>query len=325
MASEARTRAVLEGLAHCELVDVLASLSSAGVRPLVMKGAALGYTHYSSPSLRPRGDADLLIPGHAWDETARCLRALGYHRSGQNLASGPHQLISYQCTFRKQDRFGANHTLDVHWKISNVQAFAHALSYEELEANAIPIVPFGRHARTLSPVHALFLACMHRTAHIHSPFYDDDGVPVYAGDHLLWVYDVHLLARDMTAEQWVELAQLARDKRLCGVLLSGLTAARQAFGTVLPPDAMDTLAAAQPDDGLQLRQLAGSSWLRVFSDFQALPTWRQRIVLFKEYSFPSSEYLRQKYCTDRQWLLPFLYLRRAIEGVWKRTVRGGFW
>ena len=44
-----------------ELVRVLESLAQSGIAPLLLKGAALAYSLYPSPALRPRADTDLLI------------------------------------------------------------------------------------------------------------------------------------------------------------------------------------------------------------------------------------------------------------------------
>ncbi len=56
--------AVIEDVVrHTELVHVLEALSAAGVRALLFKGAALGYTHYPAAYLRVRADTDLLVIG----------------------------------------------------------------------------------------------------------------------------------------------------------------------------------------------------------------------------------------------------------------------
>ena len=56
-----RISGLLEILQRRETVTVLEALTQRGIRPLLMKGAPLAYTHYRSPHLRPRGDTDVLI------------------------------------------------------------------------------------------------------------------------------------------------------------------------------------------------------------------------------------------------------------------------
>ena len=36
------------------------------------------------------------------------------------------------------DRFGIEHVLDVHWRVSNTQMFSRSLDYDELQSRAIP-------------------------------------------------------------------------------------------------------------------------------------------------------------------------------------------
>src|SRR5205085_2518503 len=78
-----REAAVLEACRAHELRTVLAELTAAGVRPILLKGAALARTHYSRPELRPRSDTDLMIPASARDVVARTLLGLGYSRMSE--------------------------------------------------------------------------------------------------------------------------------------------------------------------------------------------------------------------------------------------------
>src|SRR6187402_1512724 len=57
----AHREVAVEALRHRETRRVLMALSEAGVPTLVLKGAALAYTHYPAPYLRARADTDLLV------------------------------------------------------------------------------------------------------------------------------------------------------------------------------------------------------------------------------------------------------------------------
>ncbi len=148
----------------------------------------------------------------ALDQT---LAGLGYTR--QQETSG--QLVSYQSHYDKQDRAGVFHAFDVHWKVSNRQAFADRFSFEELWERRIPIPALGAHAATVSRVDALILALVHRAAH-HPGSRD-----------LLWIHDLHLLAEGMTDEEVRRFADLAGSRGLDDVAREGLTLAHDWFGT----------------------------------------------------------------------------------------------
>ncbi|MCA1651536.1 MAG: nucleotidyltransferase family protein, partial [Acidobacteria bacterium] len=189
LAAEAASQTALEMLQAQETVTVLEALTQSGVRPLLMKGAPLAYTHYRSPHLRPRGDTDALIPRVERETAGSVLAGLGYAR--RNLTSG--ELVSYQYTWSRLDRHGMTHAIDLHWRVSNNQMFAEALSYDELARGSVAVPQLG--GRALGPVHALLLACMHRVVHITAPYFADDSI--HYGDRLIWLYDIHLLVSQM--------------------------------------------------------------------------------------------------------------------------------
>src|SRR5581483_5776155 len=99
------------------------------------------------------------------------------------------ELSTGQFHFIRDDRHGVEHALDVHWRVSNVRAFADVLSYDEMARDAVPLASLGDRAWGPCPVHALLLASVHRVAH-HADT-----------DHLLWLFDAWLVAREFTARE----------------------------------------------------------------------------------------------------------------------------
>src|SRR5262249_20869353 len=154
------------------------------------------------PELRPRSDTDLLIPAEARDSVASVLSRLGYRQPPEidsDLAVG-------QFHFVKIDDVGLEHAFDVHWRLSNVRAFPGGVSYEDLARDAVPVPVLGAHAWSASAVHALLVACVHRVAHHADTTY------------LLWLFDVTLLSRSLTAvdrEAFVALASATRMRAVC--------------------------------------------------------------------------------------------------------------
>src|SRR5262245_15629542 len=126
--NEVAIAATLDLMNQQELRNVLMRLDERGIQPLLLKGVPLAYTLYRSPALRPRGDTDLLVRESDLQPVTRILSELGY--SGADPQTD--KLTNYQSVYRRKDSFGADHGLDVHWKINNSQLFAETFTFDEL-------------------------------------------------------------------------------------------------------------------------------------------------------------------------------------------------
>jgi hypothetical protein len=283
-----------------------------------LKGIPLAYTVYQPPTLRPRGDADLLFRESDVQRAGRILRELGYN--GPDIQTD--KLTSYQCLYRRKDSFGADHYLDIHWKINNMQLFAKAFTFDELFADAIEIPALSPYARGLGYIHAMLLACIHRFTHAHAPFYVN-GDPVYAGDHLRWVYDIHLLCSALNSERWSKFMTLARTKSITVFCVDGLNAAEKAFHTQIPGQVMGALQKAAKEERTSAEKLSSSGVSWFFANLRALPNLHQQISLIKQIVLPPPAYMMDKYQIRNRVALPFLYGYRSINGVFKRISRSG--
>ena len=298
-AGELRAAAVVDALRARELRVMVKALDAAGVRPILIKGAALAYTHYERPELRPRSDVDLMIPVDARASVARTFTSSGYCRPPEidgDLAIG-------QFHFSRTDEHGCAHAFDVHWRVSNVRAFADALTYEELARDVVAIPALGEHARSVSPVHALFIACIHRIAH--------------HGDtpNLLWLYDAHLIARSLSADMRQAFALLATAKQMRAVCARTLGLTQDAFGglderwieSLTPPATTQEPSAAFV--GGRLRQID------ILKSDLAATAWTTRLQLLREHLFPPASYMRQRFPRWPTLLLPVAYACRIVSGA----------
>src|SRR2546423_4325613 len=125
LAAELRGAAIIDAARDVVLRRTLDALAAAGVHAICIKGAALAHLHYPRPELRPRLDTDLLIPPSARETVARVLAALDYQRPVETDGD----LCVSQVHWTRVDAAGVEHQLDVHWRISNVLAFAEVLTY----------------------------------------------------------------------------------------------------------------------------------------------------------------------------------------------------
>ncbi len=293
--------AAAEHLGQEELREVLAELAGIGIEPLLMKGTSLAYSLYPLAYLRSRCDTDLLVPDRPTAERVwQCLQPRGYQRP--MTISG--NLVSHEFSCWRAGTLGLVHTLDIHWRLSNMHRFAAALGFEELTAQAIPLPALGPHAQGLGPAHALLLAAMHRIAHLA------DG----SVNRLIWLWDIHHLAQSLSAAQWDELQNLARHTGQCGVCLEGLTRTAETFATALPADLLAELRLGAEGEDFDPRQSATRLGVEL-SNLKSLDSWPARLALIAEHLFPDAEYMRAKYPSSARARLPLLYLRRILEGI----------
>jgi hypothetical protein len=305
---DAHLAAARELTVQRELTRVLNALGAAGVAPLILKGTALAYSIYPSPSLRTRADTDLLVAEADVARTAEILTSLGY--APANFSAG--RELFGQAPLVRRDAMGLEHWLDLHWAVSAARVFAEALTYNELDAAAEPVPALGLNARAPGPIHALLLACMHPVMHHRN------------AERLIWIYDIHLLAGRLDPAAWAAFAALVQAKDLRAVAQQGLQLAQRRLRTFLPTGVLDALQAGAAREPSAAYLAPGRGWLdELGGNLSARPLGAQ-LRLLREIAFPRPSYMFNAYGLAGAWrwaLLPLLYSHRAARGAW-RLARG---
>ena len=295
---------VLDMLRQGEVRRVLASLTAAGVQPLIIKGSHLAFTHYRSSDRRPRLDTDLLIREIDKPALTSALTSLGYepvpHVTGEVAFS--------QFSYERTDERGTSHTLDVHWRIAIPKAFADRLTYDDLRQDAVSVAALGPHALAPSPPLALLIACLHRTAH--------HGTTT----RLLWLYDIHLLSASLSEGEWEVVVTRAHHTGLTPVVAAGLEHAAERLGTQLPAAVLEQLHAGDTDVDPDVLMFLGGTPAQMHvatSDWRRIRGVRNRLQFLREHLFPSPHYMRHRYGVSSSAALPLLYAHRAVTGAVK--------
>ena len=278
---------------------VVAALDAVGAQPLLFKGAALAHSCYSESWLRPRADTDILITRSKAADAARELERLGFARAAR--PSG--EYVTHQFTYVGRVS-GVRMEFDIHWKVSDPQAFADLFGHEELARDAIAVRPLGSCARAIGEVHALLVACVHRVAHHH-----DEMVP-------LFLADIDRLARRLDAESWSRVLSLAASRRIRRVCARGLELSADLFGTPVPSEVSRGLAAGVDEPSAAYLREGLRKVDILASDLRSLG-WRARARLLREHLLPPPAYLMASYSTTRAALLPALYVHRIARGAFK--------
>jgi hypothetical protein len=300
LAHDLRLAAALDASREQELRQLIQALAAEDVDVLLLKGAGLAYTVYPAPHLRPRVDTDLMLRYDSLARAEQVFSALGWARS----IEPERELSSAQRHYAKPGPCGTTEHLDVHWKISNPRVFADALSFEELLARSINVLPLGTSARTLAYPDALFLACVHRVAH------HDDAL------NLLWLWDIHLLVERLSRSERRAFVALAQRESMCTVCCRGLELASQLFGTDLAADLIVELRTMAAPAERSARFVGGTRPASVLrADLASLRGWRARAALVTEHLFPSAAYVRSIYPRCPSLLLPLAYAHRIVRGI----------
>ena len=188
---------------------LLDAMSNAGLRVLVLKGAALSHLLYPHPGLRPACDVDLLIEHRMVSVADGIIQSFGYEPTIRYLQ---------QVTYRKVENRDLTDNIDLHFAISDAKVINREFSFDELYERSIPLPALGAHSRTLSQADALMLACAHLAQH-------------RAWDRFIWLYDIHLLAEKLCDEEAGLFTLLAGRKQIRALCRRGLGLARQSFDT----------------------------------------------------------------------------------------------
>jgi hypothetical protein len=302
--SFARAEAVSEMIRSQELARALNTLAAAGVRGVLMKGAALAHTTYASPCLRPRADADLLVHDRDRETAERVLARCGYVRAPRIAGT----LIEYQAPYFRDAR-GVRHVIDLHWRVFNRQVLADRFPFDELAASAVCVPAIAESARVLDRVDALLVACLHAPAH-------------HRGQRrpLVEAYDVHRLATDFASDDWHALRKRAEARGVRCLCLHGLREAQRRFGTALPGDVVEALSVADLRSERSARLLAAGRSDPFWDDVRAIRGWAGRLQFLYEAAFPSAEFVGQQYGVRSRALLPLLYVHRGVTGLFRRSV-----
>lgn len=201
--------------------QVLNQLQAAGIDPIVLKGAALTFTHYPAPGLRPYGDLDILIPHTDYHTTRTILLQNQFITLGDKrnkMAWNQEEEF-----LQKTSSAGFNFLVEVHWQIAPFVALMPYIPLTQIFARRHSLnIEQEFCLDTLSPADALIYGSQHL-------------IYKHPNDlRLIWLYDIHCLARSISQSAWEDLVSesVAWHGRIA--LAEALQLAGQWFGTPYP-------------------------------------------------------------------------------------------
>ncbi len=285
------------GLVVGQLIEVLAQ---AGVPNLLIKGSALAYTSYANPASRVRADTDLLIAESGLERAHDCLRSLGYTCNDPNWG----KRYVYQRSYVMNAQDSSEHCIDLHWRISNSSFLSQRFSFDELYAQAQRVLRLHPLALAHGTIDALLITALHRTSHR------------YIGGRMIWLYDIHLLAGQLTECDWRVLTARAQQLGLCTALMDSLELAQLHLHTHVPRYVLSGLAGTAHREQVPA-YFASSHIGKRRMDLGALRGIGEQIGYIAEMLLPPRSYMLSKYPEARITSLPYLHARRLVGGIGK--------
>ena len=296
----AREEALMSMVIEGESRRVLGLIAEARIPGLLLKGSALAYWAYAQPQLRACSDVDLLLSSReAAEQLSDRLTASGFERA---KTSG--ELVAYELLCRRPVSGDWHVEIDIHWRLANSPLFANVFTFDELMADSVALPNLAPNARGLGPVHALMHACVHRALNLS----------IGVGDKLKWQYDLELVRADFTSADWRRLVDVSIKKGLAGVILDAIENAARTFQSQLPHHWTTALASAESAEILDARRLSDWHYMQRMT-FKSLPTAFLKLRWLWQRLFPSLDYLRYLYGTQRRsyCYLMFLRVRRMLK------------
>lgn len=214
---------------------VLSLLQEAGCAPVVLKGAAVAYSHYVRPEFRSFADLDLLLPADELERANAALLASGFEANAASpMPEGHHHLPPL---FAPQREI----VVELHSTVFDAQC-PFDVTINEWIARAEPTTILGHAVRVLSATDALLHTCAH-LSYGHR----------YLRYPLRSLTDILALTQH-GAVDWTALVRRARHAQMSGAVVWPLAVARAWLGAPVPPRVIQHLLPARP-----LRSLIGTA------------------------------------------------------------------
>jgi len=203
------------------MTPVLKSFCAAGIKTMILKGAALSLQYYRDYGLRAMDDFDVLVPTRQALEAITLLKGLGW--TPKRDLSEEYRLLRHSESFNDS----SDCELDFHWHLlrGNLTADADDDFWEGAQAINIQGVP----TLILNPTDQLLHVCVH-------------GAAWDAAPHLRWVTDAIVILKVAKSEiDWSRLLLQAQKCRVTMPLRETFAYLRDKFDAPVSAEVLKTL------------------------------------------------------------------------------------
>ena len=281
---------------------LLAAFEEAGIKTMMLKGAALVPLYYRESGLRPMLDADVMVPTH---QAAQAMDLLNKLRWKSVSYSRPQIRISIIHSTSFNGDAGCN--VDLHWHL-----FWECFNANEVDdywESAIPIQIGGEHTLALSPTDQLLHTCWHGARWNEVP-------------PIRWIAD-SLAIISVSAEKidWERLLKKAQRHRISMPVKASLEYLKKTFAAPIPDELLQSLATVRTS------KLERENYEAALNPLAPPTTTKILRLLYYDYRWLSSstssrfklitfgQYLQAKWHIDHLWHVPLYMSFRMVKRV----------
>jgi len=290
------------------LKEIMPAFERAGVKVLVLKGAAMAHYAYSDPALRPGADIDLLISPDDVRRTGEILESLGYrcNKKKFDISSrrNHEEVYMYSAPSVKRP------PVELHWNLYPYYMFNQQADLRPVFERAITVEVNGFSFKAMHPADAL----CHEATHM---IYGHKGEI-----RMSWIVDIGLLCHKLERPQDWALLQRTSVDYMARMALEQSVRMAQAWTDLQVPVGFGDFshwprpsrkevyfssyyATHNPVSGLMLALSGGGSLRDTLGDL-------------RQHAFPSPEVMRSRYPELERWPVVLLYLRRWLKLIANR-------
>lgn len=233
-----------------QLERLVSSLAQAGIRVVVLKGAALANSLYGNIALRPMSDLDLLLRSGDVKPAIGILESLDFVLTKPD----PDRLDPFAPSFTGELVLCKDSPLPVmvelHWQLIPAVTFRKAtrLETDKLWEYTAPLTIGMHEALQLTPAATLIHLCAH--------------LGIHSFRHFRGLLDVALLTRELNVAQWERFAGLAEVFQVRTVTYVALMLVQGIFGVEMPSAVIEQLMPSKARRSLIFRLLRLDELLR---------------------------------------------------------------
>ena len=281
---------------------LLAAFEDAGIKTIVLKGAALIQLYYRESGLRPMLDADVLVHAHQAEQAMELLTRLSWKSVRYRQ---PQMRIPIVHSTPFED--GGGRQVDLHWHLF-WECF-NANDDDDYWQSAIPIQIGGAQTLALSPTDQLLHTCWHGARWNEVP-------------PIRWIADAMAILGASAAEiEWPSLLRKAQKHRIVLPVKDSLEYLKNRFDVPVPDTLLKSLSAVRiskierENYEVTLNPMAPPTTTKILRQLYYDYRWLSSSTSSRFKSLAFARHLQAKWDIDRLWHVPLYVSIRMIRRV----------